>query len=128
MFHHNKKSTQEMSNEKLTNRIYVIKYKAKKGVTMKIKNLLVADIKRLKEPLIVKQPSIFRRVIASCIGADIIVYKEALSNTKIKIDPYDLKPLCFYIDTNDYEQDIAISQLKKLQLKKEFNQKRKIGF
>lgn len=96
---------------------------------MKIKNLLVADIKNLEQPLIVKRPNLFKRIIASCIGAEITTFKEVFSNTKIKIHPYDLTPLCKHIDTRYYDKDISINRLRKIKIKddKQIN-KRKIGF
>ena len=96
---------------------------------MKIKNLYVAETIYLPTPTIVKKPSFIKIILAACIGAEIVTYKEAITNTKLKICPDNLQPLYNYINVEYYGKDISERRLKKLIFrKKEENIKRKIGF
>lgn len=106
-----------MSN-KLTKEKFSYKILQQRGDYMKIKNLYVVESGYLKKPMIVKKPNFVKRLLALCIGAEIIIYKDAITDTNIIAHPNELYPLCKYINTSNYGKDISDRRLKKLVFEK----------
>lgn len=104
----------------------------KRGTTMKIKNLYIADANYLNKLYIVKKPTLFKRILAFYLDAEITRYKEVFTNSNIGVMPKDLYPLCVYINVKKYKKTIRKKQLGKIKLKSLFESaegnKTKIGF